>query len=74
MLQVAPTPSRPSSSVATRPEAISIQRAAVVLGVSEKTIRRMIKAQKLEAVRVGVGEKLWRIPIDAIKKLRDRRR
>lgn len=51
-----------------RPEALSIQAAAVLLSVSEKTIRRRIKDGDIEAVRVG--PRLWRIPKDVIAKLR----
>ena len=51
-----------------KPEALSVQAAAVLLSVSEKTIRRRIKAGEIEAVRIG--PKLLRIPRDVIARLR----
>ena len=50
------------------PEAVSIQRAALLLDVHEDTIRRWIRTGDLEAVRVG--PKLLRIPRDVIARLR----
>lgn len=51
-------------------EAISVQVAAVLLMVSEKTIRRRIKSGEMEAIRFG---KLWRIPKDVLARLRRER-
>lgn len=47
-----------------KPEAVSPQKAAALVDVSESTILRLIHAGKLKAVRYG---KQWRI---AIKDLR----
>lgn len=53
------------------PEAISLQHAAVVLGVSERTLRRWGKSGRLELVRVG--PKLLRVPRDVLARLRRQR-
>jgi excisionase family DNA binding protein len=48
-----------------RPEAVSPQRAAILMDVSESTIRRLIRAGKLPATRLG---RLWRILITDLRK------
>jgi excisionase family DNA binding protein len=55
----------------SRPEAISVQRAAVLLDVSERTIRRWGKSGRLELVRVG--PKLLRVPRDVLSQMRHQR-
>lgn len=57
MQQIPPTVRRPLS---TLPEAALLAR------VSQDTMRRMIKAGRLRAVRVGAQ---WRIPADEIDRL-----
>lgn len=52
-------------------EAISLQDAAIILQVSERTIRRWWKTGDIELVRVG--PKLLRVPKDVLAKLRSRR-
>lgn len=54
-----------------RPEAFSLQRSAVLLGVSVSTLRRWIKSNELRAFRAG--PKLLRIPLDELKRLRKKR-
>lgn len=46
-------------------EAISPRKAAELLDVSETTIIRLIKAQKLKAIRVG---RQWRIKLADVQK------
>jgi putative resolvase len=50
------------------PEAVSIRRAAALLGVHEDTVRRWVKAGLVEASRIG--PKLLRIPRSEIARLR----
>src|SRR4051812_31067585 len=50
------------------PEAIPLQDAAVILQVSDKTLRRWWKSGRLELVRVG--PKLLRMPKDVLVRLR----
>lgn len=50
---------------APKAEAVSPQRAAVLLSVSESTILRLIKSRKLPAIRVG---RQWRISLADLKK------
>lgn len=70
----APVPRSPDKP---RREAVSVKRAAELLDVSEKTVRRLIDRYEagesggLEAVRIG--KKLLRIPLDAIRQLRAQR-
>ena len=56
---------------AIRPLAVSIQQAAIILSVSEHTIRNWIVCGDLKAVRYG--KKLWRIPRVELAKLRAER-
>lgn len=58
-------------TAATKAEAISLQQAAIVLGVSERTIRRWGKSGRLELVRVG--PKLLRVPRDVLARMRRQR-
>lgn len=46
--------------------AFSIKEVAGILGISEKTVRRLIKRGELPARRVGG---VWRISRDAIRQL-----
>lgn len=48
-----------------RAEAVSPQRAAEILAVSEATIRRLIKAGRLKAIRVG---RQWRIALPDLRR------
>lgn len=52
-------------------EAISIQDAAIILGVCEKTLRNWKKRGIIEMIRIG--PKLLRIPRDEIARLRRQR-
>lgn len=54
-----------------RQEGFSVKQVATIVGVHEDTIRRLIKAGKLTAVRVG--EKLLRIPRSELARLRKER-
>lgn len=47
------------------PEHVTPRRAAEIMHVSEATILRMIRAGRLNAVRMG---RLWRIPYDDLKR------
>ena len=49
-------------------EAISVQEAARLLSVHEDTIRNWHKRGIIELIRVGT--RLWRVPIDEVKRLR----
>lgn len=53
---------------ATAPRYVSVQEAADLLSVSQKTIRRRIADGELDAVRVGSGRSV-RIPADAVGQL-----
>lgn len=48
-----------------RPEAVSILKAAALMDVHPETIRRLIKAGKLPAIRLG-GQ--WRIKLSVLIK------
>ena len=51
-----------------KPEALSVQQVADILSVSEGTIRNMIHAGTLKAVRIG--KRLYRIPRNELSRLR----
>jgi excisionase family DNA binding protein len=61
-------PMAPASNDAPRREGISIQHAAIILGVHEDTIRRWVKNGYLLAVRCG--PKLLKIPRSELARLR----
>jgi excisionase family DNA binding protein len=48
-----------------RPEAVSVQKAAELMAVSENTILRLVQAGKLKATRIG---RQWRILIVDLKR------
>ena len=55
------------NKVAVRP--LDVREAAAELGVSVKTVRRMIKAGKIRAVDIGAGSvPRWRIMPGQLKK------
>lgn len=53
------------------PEAVSVQKAAEILGVNPMTIRRWIKASYIRASRVG--PRLIRIPRSELQRMRAQR-
>lgn len=57
-----------SSSADTKPEAISVQRAALLLDVHENTIYNWIRVGYLQAIRLG--PRVLRIPRTEIARLR----
>lgn len=59
------------SSSDVRPEALSVQDAAVILNVHENTIRNWIREDILVAIRIG--PRLLRIPRSEIARLRSAR-
>lgn len=54
----------PERRSAIRPEAVSPQKAAKILDVSESTIKRQIYAGTLKAIRVG---RQWRILLSELR-------
>lgn len=54
-------------------EAITLQRAAVLLSVSEKTLRRWGKASPPKIILIRLGDRLLRVPRDEIARLRAQR-
>jgi excisionase family DNA binding protein len=57
-----------ATKTSLNPEALSVQQVADVLFVSESTIRNMIRAGALKAVRIG--PRLFRIPRSELSRLR----
>lgn len=56
-----------------RPEALSLQHAAAILQVSEKTLRRWGKESPPRIVLIRLGKKILRVPRDEIARLRQQR-
>lgn len=54
-----------------KPEAFGIRQTAVILHVSEASVRNWIRSGKVKAFRVG--PKLWRVPRSELARIRGAR-
>lgn len=48
------------SNTGDEDELLSVKKTAVILDVSEKTVRRMIKRRELDAIRIGAQLRIRR--------------
>lgn len=55
----------------TKPEAFGLQAAARLLGVSESTMRRWIRAKRMHAFKVG--PKLWHVELSELRRVQKAR-
>jgi excisionase family DNA binding protein len=55
-------------------EEVSIRRAAEILGISEETIRTMVREGELTSRKTGEGTSPWAIPVEELERVQLRNR